>query len=123
TGGPAGETQVWRARQERPSVSLASLHLSKIPGGDGVAVRDTAGSPELAAPSHEPAWRRVRRFAGAAGRRRRSAPTAAAVQEAAGVAHLAVAGEFRQLLAGRAVDGNRPLQKPPQDGGRSVAHG
>jgi hypothetical protein len=46
-----------------------------------------------------------------------------AVQEAAGVAQQAVAGQFQQPLAGRDVAGNGTLQKPQQDRGRFVVHG
>jgi hypothetical protein len=47
----------------------------------------------------------------------------AAVQEAPGVAHQAVAGEFQQPPPGLGVAGQGPLQMPLQDGGRVVAHG
>ena len=45
-----------------------------------------------------------------------------AVQQAPGVAHQAVAGEFQQPLPGRGVARQGPLQLPLQDGGRLVAH-
>ena len=45
-----------------------------------------------------------------------------AVQQAAGVAHQAVAGEFEQPLPGRGVACRGPLQLPLQDGGRFM-HG
>jgi hypothetical protein len=45
-----------------------------------------------------------------------------AVQEAPGVAHQAVAGEFQQPVPGPGVTRHGPPQLPPQDGGRFVAH-
>ena len=56
------------------------------------------------------------------GLRERLQAGVAAVQEATGVAHQAVAGELQQPLPGLGVARHGPLQLPLQDGGRFVAH-